>query len=503
VTAAKKTGEEEAVKAIETEHDAEWLAEMEKNAAAVAALPEQPSGEQAPPDIVPADTKKGETKAKKKPAAKKATKKKPAAKKAKKKDEKKLTAAEKAAADHKASYAPERKTRVAAFLKTVGQAGDVVAARADQIEYPWDLRRPSGVAGLDVDMAGGPPAGALTQYFGPDGAGKTLLGYLNLAQAQRNYGNNFIGVYASHGVGFDRAHARMAGNVIPFTQVELARAKRNYFYDFHHEMPPDIENELLRSVGEFLILEIGEGKLADEKPSEVLLDSLIDIVGRNVAQIVFLDEAAGTVATADRIAKPLSGEKAVRTADQSALMSETLRKMTPALKKRFAGRPNETTILFACQRRVNIQTGRPNPKAAKFKEAGGTALAHYKVGDIKLRKEQAIEVDGREIGRRIEYHITKGKLGFHEGAKGLFEVRFSRPGLLDFAHDIGVQGKKRGIIRQNGATFNIHDIDGSIVVQDLKGGLKGVQDFLRRNETFLDHVRTAIFQTLKDPCRFT
>lgn len=412
-------------------------------------------------------------------------------------------AAEKAAADKNGGAGtpgpPSRDQRIknlfASVKKTFGT--NVIFSPADQVEYAWDLRRPTGIWQLDVDLAGGWPADCLVQITGSDGVGKTQLGLMTLAAVQSIYQSDFFGVYATHGLGLNLSQARGAGAVIPLQPRELERKRREHFLNFGFEMPAKIEAALMRSVGRYMVMEVGEGDLALKRPSEAMMDALIEVVRANVAQVVFLDEGAGTIPTADRIAKPLSGDDQSRVGDQAGFVAEFLRKLTPALKSRFGGKPNETTILFTSQRRVVIG-------ATKYQKqthaAGGMSLGYYKAIDVDIWMNQQFKRGEGEraqvIGRELGYRLTKGKLNIHEGASGLVHLYFNKPGLIDRTQDIFESCKRFGLLKGSNKSLRIERLNGEVLART-EDGPEGVRSIIATSPQLLEILRSELFRTIQ------
>ena len=405
---------------------------------------------------------------------------------------------------------PSRSKRMGALkTKMAKRFGEtVIFDQATEVEYPWSLRRPTGIISIDLALAGGFPAGAVSQVWGKFSSGKTMLGLMCMAQVQKNYGNDAVVVYSSHGYGLDMSQARAAGCQIALTAEEMQRMKRIVLAATGAEMTPEEEKGLLYQPGDFLVIETGEGEAAEEKPAEACAEAVLEVVGSGLAQVVFFDEAAGSIPTADRIKKALDGDKDIRLADQASFVGEFLRKLTPKIKLRRGGRPNETTVLVAVQRRVAIGATKYQKQS---RQAGGTPLEHYKAMDLQLTPIKTLRrgKEGPIYGKEIKWSLDKGKLHTHEGHTGVVPIVWDRDGLVDHSDDTGEVGaslgmfkKKKGSDDENKATYSII-ARGEVLAENIEGGLPGVKDFLRMNGVVMRRVREEILATIGSPVRFT
>jgi hypothetical protein len=123
---------------------------------------------------------------------------------------------------------------------------------------------------------------------------------------------------------------------------------------------------------------------------------------------------------------------------------------------------NETSVIGIRQVRANLN--RRNMRSPEYKVGGAWALKHGKLVDIQLRPgERMMSSDGKtKIGKEINYEITKGKAGTHEGKKGAFRYFFGPPE-VDVDHNFMTAGTAAGVIRRGGSVYYIDKPDGETV----------------------------------------
>lgn len=379
--------------------------------------------------------------------------------------------------------------------------GNVRLQRASETDYPFDLRRPTGILQVDVGMGGGWPAAALSQVFGPEGIGKTMTMLRTIAQTQRIYREDANVAYVSLGYGLDRMHARACGAQIAFSDYEIDQLNKEA--DRVGEQPLDKEtvSELQAQVGEFLVIEVGEGDLAYNKPMEAQLEGILDIIRSGLFQVVVVDEGAGAGATSDRLSREL-GENP-KTGDEARLTTDFLRKFYYAVRTRPAGRANETTVLLGSQTRMHIET---NPWMAKrsgqkYNQPGGQALKHVKAIDLHLfPKGRLKDTKGRIVGKQVGWRIAKAKLGTHEGAEGVFEIQWGIDGFIDEVRDVAEACRALGIIKNRGSVYDISRA-GRTVIKGVKGGFEGVVEQLYGEEELVETLRLEVLRSIEGQWR--
>jgi hypothetical protein len=125
-----------------------------------------------------------------------------------------------------------------------------------------------------------------------------------------------------------------------------------------------------------------------------------------------------------------------------------------------------------------------------YKVGGAWALKHGKLVDIQLRPgERIMSKDNKtKIGKEINYEITKGKAGTHEGKKGTIKYFFDPPE-VDVDHNYFTTATKMGVIRRGGSVYYI-DQDGS---DPLKfSGQRAILDAIADNQEIKELLRNRM-----------
>jgi RecA/RadA recombinase len=361
----------------------------------------------------------------------------------------------------------------------------VVIQRGHELEGRFDLRRPCGIPSLDIDTGGGLPAGGLSQIDGPDGSGKNMLAYRYAGQIQRLYGDDTNVFMLCMEFPFDKAYARYHGFKVPLSNYEI-----------------DVEQRRRQEKGEELLTKAEIAEMQDNTglgtfhvlrgPAEANLDAVVEMIRSNSYQLGIID-SWDSMLTAPEEEKDLADDAKVASASgiQTRWMKKVQGALTPRKRcpdcynldwdfKKFqtgnysyycsdkkcgwkGKKPyleeNETTVIGIRQVRANLN--RRNMRSPEFKVGGAWALKHGKLVDIQLRPgERIMSPDGKvKLGKEINYEITKGKAGTHEGKKGSFRYYFGPPE-VDVDHNFLTAGTTAGIIRRGGSVYYIDRDDG-------------------------------------------
>lgn len=400
----------------------------------------------------------------------------------------------------------------------------VVLQRGSELEGRFDLRRPSGIPSLDIATGGGLPAGGLSQIDGPDGAGKNLVTYSYFAQVQRLYGDATRIFMLCMEFPFDKMYARKIGFRVPLSDYEVGVEQRKRQSSSQPLLGKKEIAELQdpAGCGQFHIL---------RGPAEANLDALVEMVWSNAYQIGAVD-SWDAMLTLDEEERELADSAKV--ADSSGVQTRWMKKVQGALmprkrcpecfslklefKKREEAysynckdcgwkgkRPfleeNESSIIGIRQVRANLHKAHMHAK--EWKVGGAWALKHGKLVDIQLRPGEILyskgEGKGNKIGKEINFEITKGKAGTHEGKTGSFRYYFNPPE-IDVDHNIKGYCVAHEVIRRAGPTYYI-DIEGQEpmkfrseadlldAIGDPELGLKNILWKLMLKEAGLQHIR--------------
>lgn len=392
----------------------------------------------------------------------------------------------------------------------------VVLQRGADLEGRFDLRRPCGVPSLDIATGGGLPAGGLSQIDGPDGAGKNLLIYSYFAQAQKLYGDDARIFMLCMEYPFDKMYARKIGFRVPFSDYEIAseQRKRREAGEEPLTKAEVADMQDATGCGDFHVL---------RGPAEANLDAVVEMVRSNAYQIGAIDswdamltvpQEQAELADDPRIASASNVQTKWMNKLQGALMP---RKRCPEcfsleleFKKREENysysckcgwkgkRPyleeNETSVIGIRQVRANLH--KANMRSREWKVGGAWALKHGKLIDIQLRPGEILYTkDGKtKIGKEINFEITKGKAGTHEGKVGAFKYYFDPPG-IDIDTDFLNYCTAKGIIKRGGAVYYVGELKFNgkeellDAMSDCELGLKSKLWDLMRAEAGLLHVR--------------
>lgn len=362
----------------------------------------------------------------------------------------------------------------------------VVIQRGTDLEGRFDLRRPCGIPSLDLDTGGGLPAGGLSQIDGVDGSGKNLLVYRYFGGVQRLYGDDTNIFMLCMEFPFDKDYAAFHGFHVPYSKYEIEVRQRARKAE---GLPPFTKEEVAEMMstkgkGNFHLL---------RGAAEANLDAVVEMIRSNAYQIGAIDswdsmltvpEEEADLADDPRIANSSSVQTKWMKKVQGAL---TPRKRCPEcwslyldFKKHASGsysyycsnkdcgwkgkdvylEENETTTIGIRQVRANMNPGRGKFKGPEYKVGGAWALKHGKLVDIQLRPgDRIMSPDGKtKIGKEINYELTKGKAGTHEGKKGTIRYFFGPPE-VDVDHNFFTTAVTMGVIRLGGSTYYI-DRDG-------------------------------------------
>jgi len=288
---------------------------------------------------------------------------------------------------------------------------------------------PTGALSLDLALGvGGIPRGRVTEIYGPEASGKTMLSLQVIANAQA------------------------MGGIAAFIDAE-------------HALDPDFSRRLGVDVDNLLVNQPDSGEQALEI-TEMLVRS-------NAVDVITIDSVAALVPRAE-----LEGEMGDATVGaQARLMSQAMRKLTAAINK------SRTSVIFINQVREKIGIMFGNPETTP----GGRALKFYSSVRIELRRIGSLKDGDAVIGNRVRAKIQKNKVAapFRNAEFDiLFESGISREGdVLDLA--IGEQ-----LVEKSGAWFSYGDIRLGQGRENARQFLKDNTDVMQELEQKVREIRS-------------
>jgi recombination protein RecA len=242
---------------------------------------------------------------------------------------------------------------------------------------------------------GGYPRGRVIEIFGPESSGKTTLALHAIAECQK------------------------AGGVAAIIDAEHA-------LDVTYAKNLGVQPETL------LISQPDTGEQGLE-----IVDTL---VRSNAVDLIVIDSVAALVPQAE-----LEGDMGdPQMGMQARLMSQALRKLTPAAHK------GSTTIMFINQLRQKIGVTFGNPETT----TGGNALKFYASMRLDVRRVGQVKSGENLIGNRTRVKVVKNKLAPPFGSAE-FDIRYG--GGIDALGDLLDCATEAGIITKNGAYYSLGD----------------------------------------------
>jgi RecA/RadA recombinase len=349
-----------------------------------------------------------------------------------------------------------------------------------------------------MGIGGGWPASSMCVLTGPDGAGKDYLINLTLAQQQRIYGDDFACLIYSTEFKFDKVFARdMAGFCVRMTKEELdsrdlAREQKN--------LPPFTEEERAR-----YSTKIGQVVLVDGVVADDGLDIVLDAVHSNEFQVVVIN-SLGVLQTAAKEEKDSLREHAIQ-ANEAQLLSRFMPHLFMLLNRDDEqGNRNQTLVLATNQVRSKrdlprTKPGRTVPDRAKVQPASGSwALKHGKAVEVEIHKGMSF-IDKELsppmlLGREINWEVTKGKLGTHDGIRGSFDFWFDEG--VDILTDLINTATTLGVIEKGGAWYSYQHGEEEIKAQ----GERNLRLALADRPEVIDAIRNECFRESEITCLY-
>ena len=344
----------------------------------------------------------------------------------------------------------ERKRVITALTNKVNtHAKRKIIGGADELFNRYMLRRPSGIMSLDVQLRGGLPVAGQTILAGPEGSGKTFLMYQFMKMNQRIFGENSAVAIAPVEHPFDHIHCRKMGLLVsvPDQRIEMEQEYRKQL-----GWPT-----LTKDEAKYLKVQVGQVIGISAANMEEMLNIVLECIEKNCFQIVGVDSITAAIPEAQAKADDVGewGQQGLH----ASILGKFYKYYGPYTTgfEGTDGRNNETTLIFTQQARSNKAKASANPVMAKYMkdwEASGSSWAgkHHKMVEITVwsgaREKEKAEKGTRAntIAKTINWEITKGKAGIHEGLVG--EVEYSFENFVDVYATILAEGIRHGVLRE-------------------------------------------------------
>lgn len=273
-------------------------------------------------------------------------------------------------------------------------------------------RRPSGIFSIDLATGGGLPVGTMVEIAGPEGAGKNLLADLYIAQSQQIFGDEFNCAILTAEYKYDKLRARQNGVDIALTDEEILELEASEGLPLE-----DSEKAALQT-------QTGEFYLVEEGPAEVLLETLLALMGSGEIQLVIIDSLANLIPD-EEIKKSL--DESAQLAARASMLTRFMQRAHPLLGC------NKMLVIALNQVRAPIGYTGPSRYIPQYKLSEPFAIRHGIAGRIEISSGAAIKEADVKVGKELRWHISKGKAGFHEGPYGIIRYKYDTG--IDFEED--------------------------------------------------------------------
>lgn len=344
------------------------------------------------------------------------------------------------------------------YLKSAG--GPVIQIASD-VTNTYLLKRPTGIASIDIQIGGGFPAGTFCQIAAPDGVGKNALCNQIVSMVQKTYQEDSRIAWICTEMTFDKLFAHMFDVVVPLSQTEIDIINKA---QVEKGLPP-----LGKSEEKFRKKKLGEFLIVDRGSSAQKLEVALRLIESNKFQVVVIDSMTAIL---PEVQDETDLEDEPQQSSEARLITRFCQKYWG--KARISYDPKEkanwTTVLATYQ-------VRGNRSQAKFKKAwaigGAYALRHAKAIDLQMENgdRYPAKSDSVQLGKKMKFTVKKGKAGCHEGGKG--EVLYLYDEGFDRWKDLIKQARDRDILKQAGKYWKWVDYDGK-EVQTFTGGADGI-----------------------------
>jgi RecA/RadA recombinase len=360
------------------------------------------------------------------------------------------------------------------------------------------LRRPCGIAGLDVDTGGGLPADAVTLIVGPDGAGKTVLLDYYYAFHQMIYGDDARILHIWVETKPDYLLMRKVGCRVglPLATIDdMEEGRRQLGME-----PLTLEERtlLMEKTGTFHIATGGSG--------EEVLTILLKALETGFYHIIGIDSLSVLTSEAEYEKDMDDKEKMAARALLKRKFFDRYHKLQRKLPA-LGGLKHETTILATGQVRADMEA---STYGRKFKNQDGWAVKHGNSVTVIVENGEKIKSGrtadkGAQVGKWFKWETQKGKEGVREGRKGKVQFMFNdntMKSMIDINASLIEPLIKNGLLIERRSGIDVLDANGSNLLE----GINGVAELIRlldEDPQLSVHVRQVLANKVTGlPCLF-
>ncbi len=273
---------------------------------------------------------------------------------------------------------------------------------------------PTGSLSLDIALGvGGIPRGRVVELFGPESSGKTTVALHIVSEMQK------------------------MGGVAAFVDAE-------------HALDPEYAKKIGVKTDELLVSQPDSGEQALQIVESLIRSGAVDVV--------VVDSVAALTPRAE-----IEGEIGdTHVGLQARLMSQALRKLTPAVAN------NNCTVIFINQIRMMIGVIYGNPETTP----GGKALKFFSSVRIEVRRSAKVKKGDDIIGNRVRAKIVKNKVAapFRTAE---FDIIYNEG--ISRGSDVINTGVKYGVVERRGASYSYEGLR-------LGQGIDQARAFLKENK---------------------
>ena len=283
---------------------------------------------------------------------------------------------------------------------------------------------PTGSLGLDIALGlGGIPKGRVIEVYGPESSGKTTVTLHMIAEVQKKGG---IAAFIDAEHALDPKYAKSIG--VDINELYISQ--------------PDSGNQAL---------EIAEALVRSNGIDILVIDSVAALVPRQELEGDMGDSNMGL---------------------QARLMSQALRKLTPAVSK------SGCTVVFINQLREKIGVMFGNPETT----TGGRALKFYSSVRLDIRRIETLKKGDQPIGNRTRVKVVKNKISppFKQAEFDImFGTGISKSGeILDLAAQID-------IVNKSGSWYAYND-------EKIGQGRENAKNYLNNNPEIMNEIEMKV-----------